>query len=102
MVALKIQKSAPHYTDTAIDEIELLTCCERGIIENHSLHVVQLLDDFRIYNSDGSCRDSVVRRNDHLHNVVLCETLSWFLMLWGKIYYIGSSATSIAESQLQW
>eukprot|EP01041_Mallomonas_annulata_P008766 gene8766-18134_t len=54
-VALKIQKSAPHYREAAFDEIELLSCTKRGV-ETPSAHkeytsfsdtfVVQLLDHF--------------------------------------------------------
>lgn len=55
-VAMKVQKSAPHYRDAAYDEIELLTCTKAASealnTQNHSQSgtfnqsVVQLLDHF--------------------------------------------------------
>ena len=44
-VALKIMKSAPHYTEAAMDEVELLNCVASKSDENQQ-HVVKLLDHF--------------------------------------------------------
>ena len=54
-VALKVVKSAVHYTETAVDEIKLL----RNVRESdpndlHRNKVVQLLDDFRISGVNGT------------------------------------------------
>ena len=48
-VALKVVKSASHYTETALDEIKLLKCV-RETDENDTLRerTVMLLDDFKI------------------------------------------------------
>lgn len=48
---MKVQKSARHYTEAARDEIELLECAVKaaageGDQENHSRHVVKLVDSF--------------------------------------------------------
>ena len=54
-MALKIQKSAPHYREAALDEIELLRCAAEAakseeVLEefgpNYDAHVVHLLDHF--------------------------------------------------------
>ncbi|BFZ10437.1 hypothetical protein BsWGS_13475 [Bradybaena similaris] len=54
-VALKVVKSAPHYTETALDEIKLLKCV-READENdpHREKSVQLLDDFKISGINGT------------------------------------------------
>ena len=55
-VALKIQKSAPHYQEAALDEIELLGCAAEAAISEEVIsefgpkydpHVVLLLDHFQ-------------------------------------------------------
>jgi len=54
-VALKVVKSASHYTETALDEIKLLKCV-RETDENDTLRerTVMLLDDFKISGVNGS------------------------------------------------
>jgi len=54
-VALKVVKSASHYTETALDEIKLLKCV-RETDENDSLRerTVMLLDDFKISGVNGT------------------------------------------------
>eukprot|EP00106_Octopus_bimaculoides_P009195 XP_014776637.1 PREDICTED: SRSF protein kinase 2-like isoform X1 [Octopus bimaculoides] len=53
-VALKVVKSAQHYTETALDEIKLLKCV-RDSDQNDSNRekAVQLLDDFKITGVNG-------------------------------------------------
>lgn len=54
-VALKVVKSAPHYTDTALDEIKLLKCVRESDMEDpHREKTVQLLDDFKITGVNGT------------------------------------------------
>jgi hypothetical protein len=54
-VAMKVQKSAPHYREAALDEIELLSCIKKAAVapayqesENNAAHesIVVLLDHF--------------------------------------------------------
>lgn len=54
-VALKVVKSASHYTETALDEIKLLKCV-READESDSLRerTVMLLDDFKISGVNGT------------------------------------------------
>nr|XP_022295755.1 SRSF protein kinase 1-like isoform X2 [Crassostrea virginica] len=54
-VALKVVKSAQHYTETALDEIKLLKCV-RESDENDPFRerTVQLLDDFKISGVNGT------------------------------------------------
>ncbi|XP_061178750.1 SRSF protein kinase 3-like isoform X3 [Saccostrea echinata] len=54
-VALKVVKSAQHYTETALDEIKLLKCV-RDSDENDPFRerTVQLLDDFKISGVNGT------------------------------------------------
>lgn len=54
-VALKVVKSAQHYTETALDEIKLLKCV-RDSDQNDSNRekAVQLLDDFKITGLNGT------------------------------------------------
>ncbi|ESO82565.1 hypothetical protein LOTGIDRAFT_207425 [Lottia gigantea] len=54
-VALKVVKSAQHYTETAVDEIKLLRCV-RETDENDPFRekTVQLLDDFKISGVNGT------------------------------------------------
>ncbi|KAK3751664.1 hypothetical protein RRG08_065571 [Elysia crispata] len=54
-VALKVVKSAQHYTETAIDEIKLLKCVrEADEADPHREKAVQLLDDFKISGVNGT------------------------------------------------
>lgn len=54
-VALKIVKSAPHYTETAMDEIKLLRAVrEADKSDPYRLKTVQLLDDFKISGVNGT------------------------------------------------
>ena len=54
-VALKVVKAAPHYTETALDEINLLRCVrESEGAERARNFVVQLLDDFKIKGQNGT------------------------------------------------
>jgi len=50
-VALKIQKSAEHYMEAALDEIELLTASKQK--EDRTNFILQLLDHFNVYNMNG-------------------------------------------------
>ena len=54
-VALKVVKSAKHYTETAEDEIKLLRCVrgQGGESHQHRDRIVQLLEDFRISGVNG-------------------------------------------------
>ena len=56
-VALKVVKSAKHYTETAEDEIKLLRCVRQGGAgvdgHRHRDRIVQLLADFRISGVNG-------------------------------------------------
>lgn len=53
-VAMKVVKSAAHYTETALDEIKLLTCV-RDADPDHPFRnkTVQLLDEFRVSGVNG-------------------------------------------------
>ncbi|XP_015774598.1 PREDICTED: SRSF protein kinase 1-like [Acropora digitifera] len=54
-VALKIVKSASHYTETAIDEMKLLRTVHTADADDIGYkHVVQLTDDFKIVGINGS------------------------------------------------
>ncbi|RUS87980.1 hypothetical protein EGW08_004258 [Elysia chlorotica] len=54
-VALKVVKSAQHYTETAVDEIKLLKCVrEADEADPHREKAVQLLDDFKISGVNGT------------------------------------------------
>lgn len=54
-VALKIVKSASHYTETAIDEMKLLRTVHTADTDHIGYkHVVQLTDDFKIVGINGS------------------------------------------------
>ncbi|XP_040566242.1 uncharacterized protein [Lepeophtheirus salmonis] len=54
-VALKVVKSATHYTETALDEIKLLKCVrESDGIDPFRERCVQLLDDFKISGVNGT------------------------------------------------
>ncbi|KAL4226553.1 SRSF protein kinase 2 [Mactra antiquata] len=54
-VAMKVVKSAQHYTETAIDEIKLLRCVrEADEADSFRERTVQLLDDFKISGVNGT------------------------------------------------
>ncbi|KAI5719745.1 hypothetical protein M8J76_014160 [Diaphorina citri] len=54
-VALKVVKSAPHFAETALDEIKLLKCVRDGDVNDpYRERVVQLLDDFKICGVNGT------------------------------------------------
>ncbi|KAK6174863.1 hypothetical protein SNE40_013430 [Patella caerulea] len=54
-VALKVVKSAQHYTETAVDEIKLLRCVrETDEEDDYREKTVQLLDDFKISGVNGT------------------------------------------------
>lgn len=54
-VALKVVKSATHYTETALDEIKLLKCIrDSDTGDPYREKVVQLLDDFKISGVNGT------------------------------------------------
>uniref|UniRef100_H3CAZ4 non-specific serine/threonine protein kinase n=1 Tax=Tetraodon nigroviridis TaxID=99883 RepID=H3CAZ4_TETNG len=52
-VALKVVKSAPHYTETALDEIKLLRCVRDSDPDPYRETIVQLIDDFKISGVNG-------------------------------------------------
>ncbi|GAB5568460.1 SRSF protein kinase 2 isoform X13 [Prionailurus iriomotensis] len=53
-VAMKVVKSAQHYTETALDEIKLLKCVrESDPTDPNKDMVVQLIDDFKISGMNG-------------------------------------------------
>lgn len=70
-VALKVVKSASHYTETAVDEIKLLKCV-RDADPNDPFREksVQLLDDFKIHGVHGT------------HVVMVFEVLGHHLLKW--------------------
>lgn len=53
LVALKIQKSASHYSDAALDEIKFLKDIEEKASGDGAKYVVRLLDDFSITGPHG-------------------------------------------------
>uniref|UniRef100_A0A8C4ZFF4 non-specific serine/threonine protein kinase n=1 Tax=Gadus morhua TaxID=8049 RepID=A0A8C4ZFF4_GADMO len=67
-VAMKVVKSAEHYTETAVDEIKLLRSVSRNI--NSLEMVVQLLDDFKISGVNGT------------HVCMVFEVLGHHLLKW--------------------
>lgn len=70
-VALKVVKSASHYTETAVDEIKLLKCVREADPEDPFREKsVQLLDDFKIYGVNGT------------HVVMVFEVLGHHLLKW--------------------
>lgn len=70
-VALKVVKSADHYTDTAVDEIKLLKCVREGDPEDpYREKCVQMLDDFKIHGVNGT------------HVVMVFEVLGHHLLKW--------------------
>ena len=54
-VALKIVKSAEHYTEAALDEVKLLKAVrESDSNDRHSQRIVQMLDSFSVTGVNGS------------------------------------------------
>uniref|UniRef100_A0A096LS81 non-specific serine/threonine protein kinase n=1 Tax=Poecilia formosa TaxID=48698 RepID=A0A096LS81_POEFO len=57
-VAMKVVKSAPHYTETALDEIKLLRCVrDSDPSDSYRETIVQLIDDFKISGINGPFSD---------------------------------------------
>ncbi|KAF3689659.1 SRSF protein kinase 1 [Channa argus] len=70
-VAMKVVKSAEHYTETALDEIKLLKCVRNTDPSDPSREkVVQLLDDFKISGMNGT------------HVCMVFEVLGYHLLKW--------------------
>uniref|UniRef100_A0ACB8EMA1 SRSF protein kinase 3 n=1 Tax=Sphaerodactylus townsendi TaxID=933632 RepID=A0ACB8EMA1_9SAUR len=70
-VALKVVKSALHYTETAVDEIKLLKCVrDSDPSDAKRENIVQLLDDFKISGING------------VHVCMVLEVLGHQLLKW--------------------
>uniref|UniRef100_A0A8C3Y6E3 non-specific serine/threonine protein kinase n=1 Tax=Catharus ustulatus TaxID=91951 RepID=A0A8C3Y6E3_CATUS len=70
-VALKVVKSAPQYTETALDEIKLLKCVrDSDPSDPNREHIVQLIDDFKISGVNG------------VHVCMVLEVLGHQLLRW--------------------
>uniref|UniRef100_A0A8C3BLN3 non-specific serine/threonine protein kinase n=1 Tax=Cairina moschata TaxID=8855 RepID=A0A8C3BLN3_CAIMO len=70
-VALKVVKSAPQYTETALDEIKLLKCVRDSDPSDPKRdNIVQLIDDFRISGVNG------------VHVCMVLEVLGQQLLRW--------------------
>ncbi|KAM4610019.1 SRSF protein kinase 3 [Polymixia lowei] len=70
-VALKVVKSAQHYTETALDEIKLLRCVrDSDPSDPHRETIVQLIDDFKISGVNG------------VHVCMVLEVLGHQLLKW--------------------
>ncbi|XP_063164085.1 SRSF protein kinase 2 isoform X1 [Candoia aspera] len=70
-VAMKVVKSAQHYTETALDEIKLLKCVrESDPRDPNKDMVVQLIDDFKISGMNG------------IHVCMVFEVLGHHLLKW--------------------
>ncbi|XP_063049462.1 SRSF protein kinase 1b [Engraulis encrasicolus] len=70
-VAMKVVKSAEHYTETALDEIKLLRAVRDSDVSDPSREkVVQLLDDFKISGVNGT------------HVCMVFEVLGHHLLKW--------------------
>ncbi|XP_027819322.1 SRSF protein kinase 3 isoform X2 [Ovis aries] len=70
-VALKVVKSAGHYTETAVDEIKLLKCVRDSDPSDPKREtIVQLIDDFRISGVNG------------VHVCMVLEVLGHQLLKW--------------------
>ncbi|XP_022528041.2 SRSF protein kinase 2 isoform X1 [Astyanax mexicanus] len=70
-VAMKVVKSAQHYTETALDEIKLLRCVrESDPSDPNKDMVVQLIDDFKISGING------------IHVCMVFEVLGHHLLKW--------------------
>lgn len=53
-VALKVVKSAEHFTETALDEVKLLKCVRDSAPQDpYHDRVIQLLDDFKVNGPNG-------------------------------------------------
>ncbi|CAL8318955.1 unnamed protein product [Merluccius merluccius] len=70
-VALKVVKSAQHYTETALDEIKLLRCVrDSDPSDGYRETMVQLIDDFKISGVNG------------VHVCMVMEVLGHQLLKW--------------------
>ncbi|KAL4646283.1 SRSF protein kinase 3, partial [Arapaima gigas] len=70
-VALKVVKSAQHYTETALDEIKLLKCVrDSDPADPKRRNIVQLIDDFKISGVNG------------VHVCMVLEVLGHQLLKW--------------------
>ncbi|XP_014832251.1 PREDICTED: SRSF protein kinase 3-like isoform X2 [Poecilia mexicana] len=70
-VAMKVVKSAPHYTETALDEIKLLRCVrDSDPSDSYRETIVQLIDDFKISGING------------VHVCMVLEVLGHQLLKW--------------------
>uniref|UniRef100_A0A670KM98 non-specific serine/threonine protein kinase n=1 Tax=Podarcis muralis TaxID=64176 RepID=A0A670KM98_PODMU len=70
-VALKVVKSAVHYTETAVDEIKLLKCVrDSDPCDPKRENIVQLIDDFKISGING------------VHVCMVLEVLGHQLLKW--------------------
>ncbi|KAI2662080.1 SRSF protein kinase 3 [Labeo rohita] len=70
-VALKVVKSAQHYTETALDEIKLLKCVrDSDPTDPKRERIVQLIDDFKISGVNG------------VHVCMVLEVLGHQLLKW--------------------
>uniref|UniRef100_H2YVF5 non-specific serine/threonine protein kinase n=1 Tax=Ciona savignyi TaxID=51511 RepID=H2YVF5_CIOSA len=70
-VAMKVVKSAPHYTETALDEIKLLKSVRDSDPKDQNREkCVQLLDDFKIHGMNGT------------HVCMVFEVLGHHLLKW--------------------
>uniref|UniRef100_A0A8C2KSW5 non-specific serine/threonine protein kinase n=1 Tax=Cyprinus carpio TaxID=7962 RepID=A0A8C2KSW5_CYPCA len=70
-VALKVVKSAQHYTETALDEIKLLKCVrDSDPTDPKQERIVQLIDDFKISGVNG------------VHVCMVLEVLGHQLLKW--------------------
>ncbi|XP_078481158.1 SRSF protein kinase 3 isoform X1 [Ciona intestinalis] len=70
-VAMKVVKSAPHYTETALDEIKLLKSVrDSDPKDGNREKCVQLLDDFKIHGMNGT------------HVCMVFEVLGHHLLKW--------------------
>lgn len=63
-VALKVVKSAEHFTETALDEIKLLRCVRDSAPDDpYHDRVIQLLDDFKVIGPNGRRKYSTLLVN---------------------------------------
>ena len=71
-VAMKVVKSAAHYTETALDEIRLLTCVRDSDPEHpFRSKTVQLLDDFKVCGVNG-VRKFTFSNSYHFISIDVC------------------------------
>ncbi|XP_013886657.1 SRSF protein kinase 3 [Austrofundulus limnaeus] len=84
-VAMKVVKSAPHYTETALDEIKLLRCVrDSDPSDPFRETIVQLIDDFKISGTNG------------VHVCMVLEVLGHQLLKWIiKSNYMGLPLVSV-------